>query len=160
MRLWCAVKEIWIFEESWLLLYKLVLGYSGTSKYIVIVETESVTYSDLQTHAFHNSTCYYLQVSWKASLFSTSFIFIVNLIIYYFGRGGVVTYICHLWCQCQIALTLHRSELKRHSCSVVVFCHPFIIIEENTTWCQKSHKYGSYRHPNAMLRLDIDKFSR
>ena len=25
---------------------------------------------------------------------------------------------------------------------------------------RKSSKYGSHRHPNAMLRLDIDKFSR
>ena len=80
MRLWCAVKEIWIFEESWLLLYKLVLGYSGTSKYIVIVETESVKYPDLQTHAFHNSTCYYLQVSWKNN--TRQFIFY----LFYFYR--------------------------------------------------------------------------
>ena len=138
MRLWCAVKEIWIFEESWLLLYKLVLGYSGTSKYIVIVETESVKYPDLQTHAFHNSTCYYLQVSWKkkthASLFSTSFIFIVNLIIYYFGRGGVLTYICHLWCQCTPSLRvkatfpsiLSSSKRVTKLCSPIssrVFCH-------------------------------------
>ena len=36
--------------------------------------------------------------------------FVIPL-IYYFGRGWVLTYIYHLWCQCQVALTLHRSEL-------------------------------------------------
>ena len=71
--------------------------------------------------------------------------------------------VCYYWaCTVRAGRQFCTSVLKLQSwkveraCSFVVFYHPYIIIEENITWCQKSRKYGSYRHPNAMLKLDID----